>query len=423
MKQTLTEKILSSRASRDVKAGDVVFAEVDWALVQDGTGPLTMDVIEEMGRGVSSPGNRVVFLDHASPSSRWELSASHIKLRSCAEKYSMKLFDVGDGVCHQIMAEKFVQPGQVVVGADSHTCTAGAFGAFASGYGSTDIAFAFSTGKIWLKVPESIKVELAGKLPPFASAKDIILELIGRLGASGATYKALEFCGGGLETLSMESRLTVCNMVIEAGAKNGIMPADGEVAAYMEEQRGTSVSFETLLPDDGASYESTLSIDLGSISPLAAAPHSVDNVSPVSDMEKDRISVDQVLLGTCTGGRLEDLRAAARVLEKRKIARGVRFIVTPASRRVYLDALREGLVETFIESGGTVVTPGCGPCVGIQGGVLGPGEVCLSTANRNFKGRMGCGESFIYLASPSTAAASAVKGYIASPEEFFTDSR
>lgn len=415
MKQTLTEKILSGRAGRKVRAGEVVFVDIDWALVQDGTGPLTMDVIEELGKGVKNPERRCIFLDHASPSSKSELSDSHTKLRKAAEKYSMNIFDVGDGVCHQIMAEKFVQPGDVVVGADSHTCMAGAFGAFASGYGSTDIAVAMATGKIWLKVPVTIKVVLEGELKYPTLAKDVILYLIGELGASGATYKALEFTGPGVKTLSMESRLTICNMAIEAGAKNGVMPADEVVAGYIENERGERPEFEELRADEGAVYEREVKINLSELKPQIAAPHFVDNVSSVEELEVNKIKVHQVLIGTCTGGRLEDLRDAARIIKGKRVAPGLRFIVTPASRKIFIEAMREGLLDIFVQSGGMIGTPGCGPCVGIQGGILGKEEVCVSTANRNFKGRMGCGESFIYLASPATAAAAAVSGEIVRP--------
>ncbi len=415
MKKTLTEKILSAHAEKDVKSGEVVFVDIDWALVQDGTGPLTVDVIEEMGKGVDRPDHRCVFLDHASPSSRYELSDSHNKLRRYAREKEMKIFDVGEGICHQLMAEKFVEPGEVVVGADSHTCTAGAFGSFASGFGSTDIAFAMSTGRLWLRIPEAINVKLRGNLKFPAMAKDLILFLIGRLGSYGATYKALEFTGEGVENLSMESRLTVCNMVIEAGAKNGIMPADDKTSDYIKRERGKDIKFKPLRADNDAGYERVLEINLDEISPQVAEPHCVDNVLNANETVKKDIKVDQVVIGTCTGGRMEDLRAAARILEGKKVKKGVRFIVSPASANVYLAAMREGLLEKFVKSGGVIVTPGCGPCVGIQGGVLGTGEVCVSTANRNFKGRMGCSDSFIYLASPATAAASAVTGKITEP--------
>ncbi len=415
MKQTLTEKIISNHAGRKVKAGDIVFADVDRAFVQDGTGPLTVKVIKEMGKGLNRPERKYFFLDHASPSSKSELSDAHKVLRDFTSSTGAVLSDVGKGICHQIVAEQYALPGELIVGADSHTCTAGGIGAFASGFGSTDIAFAMATGKLWLKVPPSIKVTLTGKLPERVSAKDLILTLIGRISASGATYRALEFTGEGVENLSVESRLTVCNMVIEAGAKNGVMPADDRVSEYIERERGCKVDFERLRADEEAEYESEITIDLDNLEPVAAAPHSVDNIKKLDDLEKENIKVDQVFIGTCTGGRIEDLEAAARILEGKKINPSVRFAVCPASEKVFMDALEKGLIRIFTESGGFIVTPGCGPCVGIQGGVMGKGEVCLSTANRNFKGRMGCPESDIYLASPQAAAASALEGKIVSP--------
>ncbi|MDA3792742.1 MAG: 3-isopropylmalate dehydratase large subunit [Elusimicrobia bacterium] len=417
MEQNITEKIISAHAGKDVRAGDVVFVDVDWALVQDGTGPLTMDVINEMDKGVDMPSKKCIFLDHASPSSKFELSDSHNKLRENADKYGMDLNEVGYGICHQVMAEEKVSPGQLVVGADSHTCTAGAFGAFASGFGSTDIAVAMATGQIWIKVPSAIKVELTGKFTGTASAKDFILYLIGKLSAMGATYKTLEFTGEGVRNLSMESRLTICNMVIEAGAKNGIMEADDKTAEYIKHERPQQKKdYKIYKSDAGAEYEKELTINLSEITPQAALPHSVDNVKPVSEIDK-KIDIDQAFIGTCTGGRMEDLRAAAEVVKGRKIKKGVRLIVTPASARIYKRAMKEGLLEIFMSAGAVIGTPGCGPCVGIQGGILGTGEKCVSTANRNFKGRMGCSDSYIYLASPATVAASALEGNITAAGE------
>ncbi len=415
MKQTITEKIISKHADCNVKAGDVVFVNVDWAFVQDGTGPLTMDVIKDIGDAVKNPVKNCIFLDHASPSSKYELSDSHNKLRKYAEKYGINIFEVGDGICHQIMAENFIKPGEIVVGADSHTCMAGAFGAFASGFGSTDIAYAMATGKMWLRVPSAIKVELIGELKKPSMAKDVILYLIGKLGANGANYKTLEFTGDGIEKLSFESRLTICNMAIEAGAKNGIMSADEKTYSYINKERGEELNFEVLNSDIDAEYEDKISVDLSQIVPQVSMPHLVDNVKTVSEVQKEDIKINQAVIGTCTGGRLEDLTVAAEILSGKKVADGVRLIICPASKKIYKQAIDKGLLKVFIESGGFIVTPGCGPCVGIQGGVLGTGEVCVSTANRNFKGRMGCADSYIYLASPATVAASALSGRIVSP--------
>ncbi len=416
MKQTITEKIISKHADCDVKAGDVVFVNVDRAFVQDGTGPLTMDVIKDIGDAVKNPVKNCIFLDHASPSSKYELSDSHNKLRKYAEKYGINIFEVGDGICHQIMAENFIKPGEIVVGADSHTCMAGAFGAFASGFGSTDIAYAMATGKMWLRVPSAIKVELIGELKKPSMAKDVILYLIGKLGANGANYKTLEFTGDGVEKLSFESRLTICNMAIEAGAKNGIMLADEKTCAYIKKERGEEEpKREVLNSDIDAEYEDKISVDLSQIVPQVSMPHLVDNVKTVLEVQKEDIKINQAVIGTCTGGRLEDLTVAAEVLSGKKVADGVRLVICPASKKIYKQAIDKGLLKVFIESGGFIVTPGCGPCVGIQGGVLGTGEVCISTANRNFKGRMGCTDSYIYLASPATVAASALAGRIVNP--------
>ncbi|MGM0441664.1 MAG: 3-isopropylmalate dehydratase large subunit [Elusimicrobiota bacterium] len=410
MKQNITEKIISEHAGKKVKAGDVVFADVDWAFVQDGTGPLTVDVINEMEKDVNRPNRKCIFLDHASPSSKFQLSDTHNKLRSYAQEQGMKISGVGEGICHQKMAEDHALPGQLIVGADSHTCTAGAFGAFASGFGSTDIAFAMATGKMWLKIPEAIKVVLSGELQFPVMAKDVILHIIGELGAAGATYKTLEFTGEGVSKLSFESRLTICNMVIEAGAKNGIMDVDQKTTNYLEKERGSAgiPEYKVFKSDKGAEYERKIKVDLSRLSPKVALPHSVDNVVPARDAGD--IDVDQVFIGTCTGGRMEDLRAAAGLLEGKKISSGVRLIVTPASKKIYNRAMEEGLLKIFNDCGGMIGTPGCGPCVGIQGGVLGSKEVCVSTANRNFKGRMGCTDSEIYLASPATAAKTALNG-------------
>ncbi len=410
MNQNITEKIISEHAGKKVKAGDVVFVDVDWAFVQDGTGPLTVDVIEMMGKEVHNSDKKCIFLDHASPSSKFQLSDTHNKLRKYAQNQGMKISEVGEGICHQKMAEDHVLPGELIVGADSHTCTAGAFGSFASGFGSTDIAFAMATGKMWLRVPRAIKVVLEGKLKLPAMAKDVILHLIGKLGAAGATYKTLEFTGDGVKNLSFESRLTICNMVIEAGAKNGIMDVDEKTLNYLKKERKNFQvpEYRVFKSDEGVKYERELNINLSRIPPQVAVPHSVDNVMPVTEAKK--LKVDQVFIGTCTGGRMEDLRAAAGLLEGKKIAPGLRLIVTPASKKIYNRAMEEGLLKIFNDCGGMIGTPGCGPCVGIQGGVLGSKEVCVSTANRNFKGRMGCTDSEIYLVSPATAAATALKG-------------
>jgi 3-isopropylmalate/(R)-2-methylmalate dehydratase large subunit len=414
---TISEKILSEHADKVARAGDFVVARVDLAYVQDGTGPLTIDQI--MGMGVSkvaNPGKTVIFLDHASPSPKKELSNDHAGLRRFAKEAKVRLSDVGEGISHQRAAEELVRPGDVVIGADSHTCTGGAFGALATGMGSTDVAVGIALGKTWFRVPESIKLEIKGRFPLGVYAKDLILRIIGDMGSAGATYKALEFDGPGLKRMEMHERLTLANMSVEAGAKTGIMPSDKVTREYLKKQ-GRSEDYREIKPDSDAAYEKILEYDLSEVAPMVALPHGVDNVRAVDD-EECNVRIDQVFIGTCTNGRIEDLRVAAGILHGRKRSQDTRLIITPASREVYKKALEEGLIETFLEAGAVVNPPGCGPCVGVHEGVLGDGERCLSTQNRNFKGRMGNPKAYIYLASPATAAASAVVGRIADPRDY-----
>ncbi len=416
MGQTLAEKILSRKVGREVHAGEVVVSAVDVAFVQDGTGPLAARQLEELGlEGWANPGTKVAFfLDHAAPSPRRELSNDHLLLREFASKLGAQVFDVGEGICHQLIAEYYASPWQVIVGADSHTVTAGALGAFATGAGSTDVAVAIYTGSTWLRVPESYKIWLEGRFPKGVYAKDLILNLIGRIGANGATYKALEFGGAALSQLSLSERLTMANMAVEAGAKVGLFPAD-EITRDFLNQHGRGELYQELLPDADATYERTLEVDLSSLEPVVSQPHQVDQVIPVSRIRG--VKVDQVFLGTCTNGRLEDLEVAAGILRGRKKHPQTRLLVAPASRRVLQQALRRGYVQTLVEAGAVVLPPGCAACVGVHQGVLGDGEVCLSTANRNFKGRMGNAEAQIYLGSPATAAATALAGELIDPRE------
>ena len=405
--QTLAEKILSAKCGREARAGEIVVAEVDLAFAQDGTGPLAIRQIEALGlQGVSRPEATRFFFDHASPSPRKELSDDHLFMRSFAEKTGAGISEVGQGICHQLVAEQYARPGMLIVGGDSHTCTAGALGAFATGVGSTDVAVAMALGRTWFRVPESFKVELTGKFEKGVYAKDLILHLIGDIGAAGATYKALEFSGQ-LDSLDMESRLTVSNMAVEAGAKAGLFPADDITLAYR--------SGDKLSPDPGADYEKILKYDLKMIQPTVSKPHTVDNTALASDLSD--VKIDQVFIGTCTNGRIGDLQVAAEILKGKQVAGGVRLLVGPASRDVYRQADDLGLLRIFVEAGGMILPPGCGPCVGVHQGVLGSGEVALATQNRNFKGRMGNPEGQIYLSSPATAAASALSGKITDPRE------
>jgi 3-isopropylmalate/(R)-2-methylmalate dehydratase large subunit len=414
--KTISEKIISEHVGRDVKPGEFVVAKVDVVMAQDGTGPLSIQELKKMDmERVFDKENSILFIDHASPSSRKELSNSQKSLREFSKKTGAFLSDVGEGVCHQRLVEDWVNPGDLVVGADSHTCTSGALGAFSTGMGSTDIALAFALGKVWLKVPETHKFVVKGKLPEGVYSKDIILHIIGKIGADGATYKAMEFEGDTIENLSMSSRFTITNMAVEAGGKTGLIGTDKTTRKYLEE-RGRGDKFREIKSDSDANFEKVLEIEANKLEPLVSFPHTVDNVKGISNIED--VKIDQVFIGTCTNGRLEDLRIAASILKGKKRHPDTRLIVIPASREVFLDGLREGLIEIFLQAGAAVESPGCGPCVGIHKGVLADGERVLSTQNRNFEGRMGNPEGFIYLSSPATAAASAIEGKIADPRRY-----
>jgi 3-isopropylmalate/(R)-2-methylmalate dehydratase large subunit len=417
MGKTISEKILSEHSGKDLKADDFAIVRVDLCLLQDGTGPLAVRQLELLGiKEVVNPQGIAVFLDHAAPSPRKELSNDHITLRNFARRTGCYLFEIGEGVCHQIMSEMFTSPGNVLVGADSHTCTGGALGAFATGMGSTDVAVAMGLGKTWLRVPQTVKVVVNGKFCPGVFAKDFILFLIGTLGAEGATYKALEFTGKAMESLPMPERLVISNMAVEAGAKAGIFASDKITKAYLK-LHGREDKFRELRSDKDAKYDKEIDIEVDKLVPMVSMPHTVDDTKPVEKAGK--VKVHQVFIGSCTNGRIEDLRVVADIWKGKKRDTDTRVIITPASKDVYLLAVKEGLVETFVEFGATVTTPGCGACVGVHGGILGDGENCVSTSNRNFLGRMGNPNSFVYLVSPATAAASAIKGELADPREYF----
>jgi 3-isopropylmalate/(R)-2-methylmalate dehydratase large subunit len=413
---TLAEKILSEHAGKEVRAGEIAIVRVDLSYTQDGTGPLAVRKIEEMGfEEVCNPQRTILFFDHASPSPRFELSNDHAFLRDFARKTGVQISEIGFGISHQVVAEKWARPATVVIGADSHTCTGGALGAFATGVGSTDAAVAIALGKVWLRVPETIRVVVEGGLPVGVYGKDIILHLIGKIGAAGATYKALEYTGDTIESLEMAGRMTIANMAVEAGAKVGIFPSD-EITRGWLECMGRSETFRRLSPDPDAVYETTVRIDARALKPTIACPHQVDNTRTIDEIGEVR--VDQVFLGTSCNGRLEDLHLAARILKGKTIHAKTRMIVTPGSHLVYREALKDGTIETFVEAGALITSPGCGACVGLHEGVLGDGEVCLATQPRNFKGRMGSPKSFIYLGSPAVAAATAIEGKIADPRKY-----
>jgi 3-isopropylmalate/(R)-2-methylmalate dehydratase large subunit len=416
MGKTLAEKIIGSHAKREVTAGEIALVGVDVCLTQDGTGPLAIRQLQKINlEKAANPKRTVLFLDHAAPSPRRELANDHITIRKFAEKTGACLSEVGEGVCHQIISESYLNPGDILIGADSHTCTGGALCAFATGMGSTDVAVGIALGKTWLRVPETFKVEVNGKFPPGVYPKDLILHLISMIGADGATYKALEFCGDTIENMSMSGRLTLSNMAVEAGAKAGLIASDETTKGFLK-VHGRVSKFRKIAPDKDAVYEKVIQIDASGLVPMVAFPHTVDNVKPIR--EAKGIKIDQVFLGTCTNGRLEDLKVVTEIIKGRKKHPRTRMIVVPASKAVFLDAIRAGYIKTLVEFGATIMAPGCGPCVGVHEGILGDGEVCIATMNRNFKGRMGNPEGFIYLASPATSAVAAIAGEIVDPREF-----
>jgi len=413
--KTLAEKILSLKSHGEAKAGEVVIADVDLAFVQDTTGPLTVRQFKESGfEALAKPQQAIIFLDHAAPSPTQQLSNDHILLRRFAEETGCRIYEVGDGICHQLVAENFANPGDIIVGADSHTVTAGALGAFATGLGSSDVAVALALGRTWLRVPESFLIELNGVFPRGVYAKDLILYLIGQIDADGATYKALEFGGEALAQMTMPERLTVANMAVEAGAKVGLFPGDKITLDFLtEHSRGDN--YQPLYPDAEANYERVIPVNLDQLEPMLSLPHAVDNVRSVARVKG--VKIQQAFIGTCTNGRLEDLAVVAEILKGKKRHPATRLLIAPASRQVLIRAMKEGYIQSLVKAGATILPPGCAACLGLHQGVLGDSEVCISTANRNFKGRMGNPEAMIYLASPATAAASAIRGEITDPRE------
>lgn len=415
--QTISEKIFSRASGKQVRAGEFVLAEVDKAMMHDITGPLAVKGFYEIaGKDgkVWDASKVIIIFDHQVPADSLEAARNHILLRKFALEQGILNYDIFEGICHAVMPEKgHVKPGELIVGADSHTCTYGALGAFATGIGSTDMAAVLASGKLWFKVPETIKLEINGKLPNRVYSKDIILHIIGDIGGDGANYKACEFTGSAIKELSIDGRLTIANMAIEMGAKAGIIEADRKTEQYLR-RRIPDFKLENVLRSDrNASYIEVRRYNVSNLEPQISCPDSVDNVKSVKEVEG--IKIDQVFLGSCTNGRYEDLKIAAEIMHGEKIAKGVRMIVIPASREDYIRAEKAGILRKLYSAGAIIESPCCGPCMGGSFGLLGEGEVCLSTSNRNFKGRQGSPEAQIYLCSPATAAASAVKGVITDP--------
>jgi 3-isopropylmalate/(R)-2-methylmalate dehydratase large subunit len=419
MGRSLAQKILQMHCNGDQPAepGQIVQCRVSSVLANDITAPLAIEAVEKMGgTRVFDPERVYLVCDHFTPNKDVASAEQVARVRRFAEEMGITHYYEGgsSGVEHALLPELgLVGPGDVVVGADSHTCTYGGLGAFATGLGSTDVAAAMVLGETWFKVPPSIRVELGGSPGRYIGGKDIVLSLIGRIGVDGALYKALEFAGPALEGLDVEARMTVANMAIEAGGKAGLFPSDQATLRFLRDA-GRSGDRE-LHPDEGAEYERVVSIDVGSLEPQVAKPHLPENVAPVRELSGERI--DQVVIGSCTNGRISDLRQAAAILQGRHAARGVRLIVIPATPQVYARAMREGLLEIFMNAGGVIGPPTCGPCLGGHMGILGAGERCLATTNRNFKGRMGSSESEVFLAGPAVAAATAVSGTICHPDD------
>ena len=416
MGKTLTEKVLGRKAGKDVQAGEVITVSPDYILSHDNSAAIIQEFRKLGVKKVKAPGKIVIVLDHIVPASEEKYAQNHKSIREfVAEQGIPNFFDINAGICHQVLPEQgFALPGKVIVGSDSHTPSYGALGAFATGIGRTETACTWATDEIWLRVPETMRIDLSGRFRAGVLAKDLSLKLIGDHGAEMANYKAVEFAGPAASDLSVGSRLTLANMSAEMGAKNGYFAPDAKTLEWLEGRaRGP---FVVASSDPDARFESVLTYDLGVLEPQVACPHTVDNVKPVGAVAGK--PVDQVLIGTCTNGRLEDLEAAAAIFKGRKVHSGVRVLVIPASWEVYREALKSGTLAVLVDAGCVILNSGCGPCLGAHQGILAAGEVCLSTSNRNFRGRMGHRDSEIYLASPATAAATAVAGKIADPRKF-----
>jgi 3-isopropylmalate/(R)-2-methylmalate dehydratase large subunit len=416
MGQTIAEKIFTKTSrKKEVRAGEFVLAHIDLAMSHDNT-YLVSHIFKKTGKkNVWDPNKIVVVLDHRSPANTQQTAENHKLIRTLVHNQGIRhFFDVGCGICHQVLSENgFASPGKLIVGTDSHTTTLGAFGAFATGIGATDMAAIWYNGTLWFKVPETLRFMITGKLDRHVCAKDVILYIIGKIGSDGATYKACEFYGDTINNFSIDSRMCISNQAMEAGAKAAIIPPDKKTYLYIKSKIDNSIAHA----DCDANYERSFDFDVSSLEPKISCPDSVDHVKSVSDVID--IPIDQAVLGSCANGRVEDFAVAAAILKGKRISKSVRMIVAPASRTVYLEAMRRGYLQILLSAGATIVNPGCGPCLGLHQGVLAKGECAISSTNRNFKGRMGSPEAKIFLGSPATVSASAIKGKITDPREIF----
>ncbi|OSS43137.1 3-isopropylmalate dehydratase large subunit [Desulfurella amilsii] len=417
-KMTISQKILAKHASKEfVKPGEIILADVDLAFANDVTAPIVIKFVNDLGGVIANKDKIALIPDHFTPNKDINSANQCKTMRDFVKQNDIKhYFESGEvGIEHALLPEQgFIKPGMLIVGADSHTCTHGAFGAFATGMGSSDVGFAFVTGKSWFRVPESIKFIINGKKNKWVSGKDFILKIIGTIGVDGALYKSMEFCGSAIGDLSMDDRMTMCNMAVEAGGKNGIIQADKTTINYLQERNITN--YEIFQSDEDAEYASVYEFDSANIEPQVAFPHLPENAKGISEVKED-IKIDQAFIGSCTNGRISDLRIAAQILKNNKVAKYVRLIIIPATVEIYKQALKEGLFDIFLDSGAVISTPTCGPCLGGHMGILADGEVAISTSNRNFVGRMGSPKSFVYLANPAVVAASAIAGKIINPDE------
>ena len=414
----ITEKILSSKAGHEVTPGEIIEIPVDLAMSHDGTSPPAIKTFEKVSDKVWDSEKIAIIFDHNIPANTIGSAEFQKVCRDFIKKQGIKNNYIhGEGICHQVVPEMgLVEPGKVIVGADSHTCTYGAFGAFSTGMGATDLAMVWATGKTWFMVPQAIKMEISGELNSYIAPKDIILNIIGEIGIAGATYKTAEFCGETIENMGVEGRANMCNMAIEMGAKNGIMEPNKEVIDYICKRTSKKENeLKIVKSDDDASYEKEMHFDITDMEPQIACPNDVDNVKNISKVEGT--SIDQCLIGSCTNGRLSDLKEAYEILKDKKINDDIRLLILPASREIYKQAMNLGYIEAFIDAGAIICNPGCGPCLGGHMGVLSEGEVCISTTNRNFKGRMGDPKSSVYLSNSKVVAASAIEGVITNPKD------